>query len=143
MVPGQALAVACFIGDGSSQHIGSVLFAFLVHIDGDHAVLAAHDLDDIFADIHGPYNFKLDGTHGDGAHALKILGGQFCHVLVHGLDVSDGGFDRLAVIVLNGRLADFRGRSRGGVGLLRLLAACEQGETKSKHQEDRNNFFHH
>ena len=92
VIPGPGRGFSVGIGYGSRQLIGSIRITLFVHIDGNSTVAIVNDLDQIFANIHGPYNIKRNIVDTDHRHAFIIdrgFGGFFC-VGINGLQVLNG-----------------------------------------------------
>ena len=136
MIPGVGLALIA-LTDGGSQLVGSIFLALLVDIDGNHAVLALDDLDQVLADIDGPLDFVSGSAHRNAADASEVLGSLLTYIFVHSLNVGNGIFQAI---------------NRGGIfhhrsvllllRLFLLLTACENAKAKCQQENPCYNFFH-
>ena len=97
VLPGVGHAVAFCVGDGSSQHIGGILFTVLVDVDGDSAVIVDNDLDQILADIYGPDHGVGHAANADDTEALVVYGRIAAVILIEGLQVVDSSGDTLDI----------------------------------------------
>ena len=90
VVPAMGSCIAVFVGDGCSQHIRCCLFALLVDIDSNSAVLIYDDLYQILSNIHRPLDLELDTANTDNAVTVVVYGSFGAVVLIKTLQVIDG-----------------------------------------------------
>ena len=121
VVPGIGSHIAVFIGNGSSQHVGSCLLALLVDVDSHSTVFIYDDLYQILSNIHRPLDLELDTADTDNAVTVVVYGSFGAVVLIKTFQVVNGV---LCAGALNA--AALRGggsRIRSGDGIFCILTA--------------------
>ena len=141
MIPRSAGAVACSIGNGSGEHIGSLFRNILVHIDGDHVAFTGYDLYQILSNIHRPNDLIPFRTYHNRGNAGKISGCLQRSLLINGADILDGV---LQTVGIHNRLGGCAGGLGGGhgAGLIVLITARQHRKQHGAHQNPRNILFH-
>ena len=73
---------------GGGQHVGNLFGILLIHVDGNHAILAGDDLDGF--GISGPLDRELNAADHDAANHGVVGHGGFGLILVHHTEIALG-----------------------------------------------------
>ena len=132
IVPAVSSGIAVLISNGCRQHIGGILGAFLIDVDGNSAVVVDNDLDHVLAQVCSP-NYLIGNTGNTDDAETLVVHGCFCAViLINCLQVLDN------ILNIRGCFCLHRGCGGRFCGNRGLLLAAAAGQHTGQHDYEQD-----